>query len=33
MNKGKKMALRQHRKKQTKAEDLRKAEKKTPVKK
>jgi hypothetical protein len=27
MNKGKKMALRQHRRKQTKAEDLRKAEK------
>jgi len=30
MNKGKKMALREHRHKQTLAEDRRKAEKKTP---
>jgi hypothetical protein len=33
MNKGKKMALRQHRLKQTKAEDMRKAERKTASKK
>jgi hypothetical protein len=33
MNKGKKMALRQHRHKQTLAEDRRKAEKKTTSKK
>ena len=33
MNKGKKMALREHRRKQTLAEDRRKAEKKTPAKK
>jgi hypothetical protein len=33
MNKGKRMALRQHRLKQTKAEDLRKAAKKTTAKK
>jgi hypothetical protein len=33
MNKGKKMALRQHRRKQTLAEDLRKAARKTTAKK
>ncbi len=32
MNKGKKMALREHRRKQTKAEDERKAEKAKPKK-